>query len=409
MKQSGVEVAMYGFDARSTEAFELFFSSYCTGDFKIANQAELAEIAIVDLDIAGNSTIIEELRQTHAKIPIVGLSLRKFEYDDPFVFTITKPIVYSELRKLLRQIVLLIPKNVSPIDELRDALVSHIQSHKPKQENPSNDHSMAVSPVDIEQMDKTQLATLVGRQKDIDVRKPQQVMQIVFDSKRYFLGAVKKAMARATYEGRMLKLTTLDNTIVIDPSIKKVYSFVTESILRPLCLMEVQKTSSVKPIKKGRDSKVFQDMLRDTGNEVTEWSWDEFLWKTALWTARGKIPKEVNIDAPVHLKYWPNLTRLQLIPHALSIAAVMRSAPLTLNSVAQKLGIEQRFVFSFFTAAYTLGIAEVSNSQRDTIFQPETSPVEKSKQSLFNKLFGFLGKSSSTDSSDKQKKKTGGQ
>lgn len=402
MKQSGVEVAMHGFDARSMEAFELFFSSYCDGDFKIATNVQAAEIAIVDIDVIGKSSIIEELRKTHRKIPIIGLSLRKLKYNDALVFTLTKPMVYSELRQLLRQVVLLIPKNVSPIGELRDALVAHIQAHKPESSESIDEKSIIVSHTAVEHMDKTQLATLVGKQPDIDVSKPQQVMKIVFDSKKYFLGSVKKAMTRATYEKKMLKLTNLDNTIIIDPCFKKVYSFVSESVLRPLCLIELRETSTVRPIKQGRDSQAFKEMIEDTNNEVTEWSWEEFLWKIALWTARGKVPQEVDINAPVQLKFWPNLTRLQLIPHALSIAAVMRGTPLTLNAIARKLNIEQRFVFSFFTAAYTLDIAENSRQQSDTIFQSESTPLGENRQSMFQKLFGFLGESTGSENSEKK-------
>ncbi len=47
---------------------------------------------------------------------------------------------------------------------------------------------------------------------------------------------------------------------------------------------------------------------------------------------------------------WPTLTRLASIPHALRIAALLYDHPYPLADAARLLGIEQRYVFAFYSA-----------------------------------------------------------
>ena len=393
MKQFDVAISLQGFDNRSIESFELFFDSQCGGQFKITELESSAEILIIDFDVVGPSGL-RFLRQNHPKLPIVLLSLRDYENDDPLTFSLKKPLVYSELRKLLKQTILVIPENISPIVELRDALLEHIQLTKPQQADDKTQKRMAISSTDVADMDKTQLACLVGRQTsvNININNPHAVMKVVFEPSKHFLGAVLRGLKRAKYEKKMIELFNLNNRIIIDPEKRKIYTFVGESVLRPLCLMNLKETSTVKVVKGGRDGQVFQSKLKDTSEEINEWSWDEFLWKMTLWTSRGKIPAEVDIQKPVHLTQWPNLTRLQLIPHAISIATMMKGSHLRLTDIAKKLDIEPRYVFAFFSACYILGIADSSKRQSDTLFQPETVPADEASQSVLSKMFGFLGK-----------------
>jgi len=47
-----------------------------------------------------------------------------------------------------------------------------------------------------------------------------------------------------------------------------------------------------------------------------------------------------------------------LCPHALNIAALLAERPCTLFEAAEKLNIPQSHVFSFFSAAHALGLAD---------------------------------------------------
>ena len=109
----------------------------------------------------------------------------------------------------------------------------------------------------------------------------------------------------------------------------------------------------------------------------------------ALWSWRGRLPAEIDPNAPVYIRYWPNLTRLTLTPHAMRIVALWRKQSRSLFNTAEALKIPQRYVFAFYTAAYTLNLTGVSRRAVDFTFAPE--PVQASRyRTLFLRLLNRL-------------------
>jgi hypothetical protein len=123
------------------------------------------------------------------------------------------------------------------------------------------------------------------------------------------------------------------------------------------------------------------------GHSVTDS--EALVWKTALWASRGRVPVGICLDTPVFIRRWPNLTRLQLFPHALRIAALWSQQPHSLLATAQALKIPQRHVFGFFSAANALGLASTTRREVDFLFQP--APLKKSKRhNLFGRILNRL-------------------
>jgi len=124
---------------------------------------------------------------------------------------------------------------------------------------------------------------------------------------------------------------------------------------------------------------------------------DSFKWIVALWCSRGRVPEGVDVTQPVYLRQWPNLTRLELIPHAVQIASLLYEHPRSLIDMAKQLDIEQRYVFAFFSACKSIGLSDVSRRDVDKLFVPEKPEPNKNK-SVLGKLLGQLvrvsGKSS---------------
>jgi len=92
---------------------------------------------------------------------------------------------------------------------------------------------------------------------------------------------------------------------------------------------------------------------------------EAFLWKLALYTYRGRIPKGTDVQEPVYLRYWPNLTRLEPIPNGMRIASLWSRQPTSLASLVGRLGIPQKQVFAFYTAANSIGLAGPATRQAD--------------------------------------------
>lgn len=97
---------------------------------------------------------------------------------------------------------------------------------------------------------------------------------------------------------------------------------------------------------------------------------ETFLWKLALYTYRGYLPEGSNVNKPVYLKYWPNLTRLEPTPNAMRIASLLCRQPVALAFIVRILNIPQRHVFNFFAAANATGFAGPAVREVDNMFLP---------------------------------------
>lgn len=117
---------------------------------------------------------------------------------------------------------------------------------------------------------------------------------------------------------------------------------------------------------------------------------EAFLWKLALYTYRGYLPEGVNVNKPVYLKYWPNLTRLEPTPSAMRIASLLCRQPVALAFIVRILNIPQGHVFNFFAAANATGFAGPAVREVDNMFLP--SYLDELGDST---VPGYIGKSTS--------------
>jgi len=97
---------------------------------------------------------------------------------------------------------------------------------------------------------------------------------------------------------------------------------------------------------------------------------DTFMWKIALWTSRGRLPRGIPLDSALYLLGWPNLTRLVLTPEALRITACWVRYPRTVINLTEVLKVHQRYLFSFITASYVLGMSGLANRESDNLILP---------------------------------------
>jgi len=124
---------------------------------------------------------------------------------------------------------------------------------------------------------------------------------------------------------------------------------------------------------------------------------ESFMWLISLWTSRGRIPISTKLNQPVYLLQWPNLTRLASTPYSIRIAALLYDQPYPLIEAAKQLGIEQRYVFSFYSACKSIGLANTSKRVSDQIFIAERTKQSEHKSilsKLLNRLVNFSDKAS---------------
>jgi hypothetical protein len=129
--------------------------------------------------------------------------------------------------------------------------------------------------------------------------------------------------------------------------------------------------------------------------EITDHSmfpvvWSEALmWQMVLFASRGRIPAGTNLIAPIHLRNWPNMTRLALFPHAMRIAAFWSARPHSLLETAEVLGIPQRYVFAFYSAAHALDLVSAGENVEDTPGGPAAN-VHSQKRGILGRILARL-------------------
>jgi hypothetical protein len=121
---------------------------------------------------------------------------------------------------------------------------------------------------------------------------------------------------------------------------------------------------------------------------------DAFLWKVALFTSKGRLPRGVDLEQGFFLKRWPGMTRLMLPPHAMRIAAMLTQRPYSLFDVARQMNVRQQYVFAFVSAAHALGLIGQQPLMAERQTEPESAQLsavtKPERQSLFKKILSRL-------------------
>jgi hypothetical protein len=92
---------------------------------------------------------------------------------------------------------------------------------------------------------------------------------------------------------------------------------------------------------------------------------------------------------PLQLNHWPNLIRLLVPPHAARIAGLWARQPVTLAQSINTLGIEQRYVFAFYSACVAQGL--MAQLESAPVSAPSAGkPLSQEKRSVFRMLMNQL-------------------
>ncbi|MBU0500655.1 MAG: hypothetical protein KJ558_01195 [Gammaproteobacteria bacterium] len=186
---------------------------------------------------------------------------------------------------------------------------------------------------------------------DVDLSNPEDRESILFSPEAYLLGDVTSALDAARKTHRPVLIEALRERIVFFPESNLLFTTFDPYHLRQICSEPLHRSEVSTHILGDRESVVLEDQI--SGGKLV--NADTFLWSMSIWTSLGRLPRDFDINMPVTLKHWPNLTRLPPTPHAMRIASLWSQRAATLEETAQLLEIPQRCVFVFFNAANALG------------------------------------------------------
>ena len=149
-----------------------------------------------------------------------------------------------------------------------------------------------------------------------------------------------------------------DLFIVLDHTRDKVYCdfSLTDDRFAALSVLELNPDDLKIHVLDSSEIKAYR--LKAEQNPNRAHSFESFIWSTSLLTSKGRLQAGTQINKQVGLKAWPNLTRMELMPHAMQIAAVFSKQPGSLLEMPKWIDIDQRYVFAFYNAALALDMIE---------------------------------------------------
>lgn len=423
MTTKTVFISFLGIDKRSRSAYEIFFKKINKLDCVLTDDHSKAQICLVDMDAYNIQEQYQALTLKYPALIMLILSLSFYDCQQNTEFFIRKPVKRDSLQDSLNQIynhffqapVLNTTKRKAHPASTSDTTDFKFLVNKPITEKPGKKSATKVTkvtktkakavPIQKNKPHSTANAGkllkveneehFVGEQGDIDIENPEQLKTIFYSPGKFFQSVIEQASLQSRQSGKIIQVNFLNHDFYFDYEEQKVYSTVGPGIIRPLCLLSLENKPHFTPRKssfRNELHKIIQTNKHKTQKKSLEkqsWSMESFMWLISLWTSRGRIPQGTDILKPVFLMEWPNLTRLASIPHAVRIAALLYNHPYPLPRAAQLLGIEQRYVFAFYSACKAIGVANVSRRQIDHTFAAEP-PEEHKNKSILSKLLSRL-------------------
>ncbi len=214
-------------------------------------------------------------------------------------------------------------------------------------------------------LESEKIAYSFALESEIDMADDAAVKNIWLKTDNRLLGYLKSVISQQVTAPSAICLSIHDNLSIHISPFAKTVALVGENInLQELAGQDFSNGNiSVSESAMPRNNLQFQLEL------------EAFLWKLALYTYGGYLPEGIDVNKPVYLKYWPNLTRLEPTPNAMRIASLLCRQPVALAFIVRILNIPQKHVFNFFAAANATGYAGPAVREVDNMLLP-TYPDE---------------------------------
>jgi len=393
-----IRIVAMGMDKHACNMYALLFSKHTNGQYTLADINQ-AEACIFDLDSYGAQKLWNDFRREYPELPTIVLSLREKNLDGTRF--VKKPINVKDflttLTKVKQQIEDQGRSNSSFNQKTNGAAAPQTTINQPKS-SPTKQTKInqAGHLIGNRQIYSNLHANKVecGYLPDIDPHKTEQLEKIYYDPSQHFQALFENALKQAKEKKACVLLEGFIGKVIINPMQNQVLCTSTEDALHSLMLL---------PMKKDVIKMRFFDCIElsyHIQSNVLPFHYnylDQFRWKMAIWASHGHLPQGTPLETPIILLHWPNLTRVLLTPHALQITALWIERPFSLLETAKRLGIEQRYVFTFYSAVYAIGLAfpERRGKPRDNDDRYSTNPdsifnANKEKRSLFKRILSRL-------------------
>lgn len=354
-------VAPIGLDNRQRAALEMVFKGQCRNAYQMVDDTS-AQAWIVDLDHYHSGALIKEWENQGGKRPGLYLSIRDGAVaSSENTLFLRKPFHLQDFVSIMVRLDRLarLPGNLrpppapSPDGLITDRVRVSVQDLAPRVETRGAAYSMAAD----------QHHPFVGTAPDVDLDDPAKLDGVFYDPEHFLQGHVARAWRQAEASRSPMGLKEPWPRMRLCPDRGLAGLELDQNRLRPFASVPNQRAGECM-VQLPEDAPL--------GGEVLPY--EALMWKLALWASRGRLPRGTPLDVPIYVRYWPNFTRLDVIPWSLAVTALWARQPHTLKDTVAILGAPQRYVFAFYSAAHALQLAAPTSRAVDQLFAPEPLP-----------------------------------
>lgn len=370
MSEGSFNLYMTGMDSRSARIMQIFFKDKLNHVCELVDLPD-AQAVLFDMDGVNAEGEWQRLQNNETKLPVIVMSIKPVRLANA-VF-IRKPIDVNIFAEVVNGLVA-----GHSIEEINLALKAKL--------------GPAANLEDVGSIAKA-VASRYGNEdheKALERRTGTDVPPgFFFDPDNHLLGPLCRTVAEVESSGRSIRLkisNTFKITVAPGENGTHITSDISNTILKDLCgkcidSKEIEIVSEVLAAGK----------LKDVALSSTAAGWsgpaEKFVWKVALHTGKGRIPKGTSVDKPVYLQHWPNLTRLDPVNNSIRIAALWIREPRALLHLYKDLApMPMEDVFDLYTAAHAIGLAgQVAGREA-----PSSAPDQDIKGHKHRKLFSNI-------------------
>ena len=262
-------------------------------------------------------------------------------------------------------------------------LVAEVSTETPSENKLENAVEITQTLTDEEKAKRWQL--LCGDSPDVDVSTNLVSLQT---DESFFLSSIKDAvrLARQCQQGVLLNFPK--TKIYVLPEVHRIFCTVAIDRFEFIELIQACNAGDggKMHILSTPEIHELNDLILQQSDAL--YDLESFVWSSTLLSSQGVLSRDLDPNKPVGLKHWPSLTRLELFPHVMPIAAQWSAGAMSAYDVSKSLNIPQRYVFSFYNAANALGLIEMDP---DKLIKKQSAPsTAEAPSGLFSRLLKRL-------------------
>jgi hypothetical protein len=377
-------VCAAGMDERSRYALRIFFERHLGGKCVLVSE-EMAQVALIDADGYKAADAIADQRTRYPKRPMVLLTLTPQQFVASGAITIQKPVrtevLFATFEKLRReQATRAVP--VTPLHATASD-TSRLGEVRPCAK-PAGAVGPSLADKAAARLGERERHFYVGSLPDVDFDRPDELAKIFYDPGDFLQGHVKRAIDSGIANGSVVRVSS--------PAFGGVdiYPFASCAVL-PHGEAALSAASRIPLDVRSLRVDLLGDAPQLPPEDVEVVALDSLRWKLALWASRGRVPRGTDLDSPVVLNHWPNLTRLLVPPHAPRILGLWARNTHSLKATSKILMVLQRNVFGLYSACLELDAVTPPTPASNQPVQTEPEPLKPSeKHGLFRMLLKNL-------------------